>query len=277
MFNIFKPITCKNFIDIITSKHDAQRPRKGTQEKKNNRTIPTYRKTEIHRVIPGFMIQGGDYENFDGTGGGCFNFFQNNNLNGGCRTQQFFNDETFEMKHDDAVLSMANRGKNTNGSQFFITLKKAHHLDGKHVAFGRVIHGMDVIHKIAQVETENNDRPILLQRVVILDCGLLMDNSSSTKKKRKKKKEKKKPHKERNIQSSSDDSSTFDSDSSGSREDRRHRHKKRKRKHKRRTGDRDDSEERAKKRRKKHKREKRHRERRRRERYSSPSSSSDDD
>jgi peptidyl-prolyl isomerase G (cyclophilin G) len=124
---------------------------------------PTYRGTEIHRIIPNFMIQGGDFTSFDGKGG-----YAHASTNPG---QQAFADENFSISHSsEGILSMANRGKNTNGSQFFITLNKCLHLDGKHVAFGKVIEGMEVVREIAMVETEN-DRPSKMQRVVIVDCG----------------------------------------------------------------------------------------------------------
>lgn len=106
------------------------------------------------------MAQGGDYQNKDGTGGEAF---AGGNLV----------DECFHMKHDGPyILSMANRGKNTAGSQFFITLGKASHLDAKHVAFGRVIDGKDVIRDIENVETDEKDKPVNMQTVKIIDCGI---------------------------------------------------------------------------------------------------------
>lgn len=112
------------------------------------------------------MIQGGDFTNFDGSGGYCAP-----TTNDGLKT---FPDESFDASHNsEGVLSMANKGKNTNGSQFFITLGKTLHLDGKHVAFGKVVRGMEVIREVARVETEGeNGRPVKMQRVVIVDCGI---------------------------------------------------------------------------------------------------------
>ena len=109
------------------------------------------------------MIQGGDFTSFDGKGG-----YAHPSTNSGAQT---FPDENFIISHSaEGILSMANRGKNTNGSQFFITLNKCLHLDGKHVAFGKVAKGIDVVREIAGVETEG-DKPVRMQRVVITECG----------------------------------------------------------------------------------------------------------
>ena len=106
-----------------------------------------FKNCKIHRLIPGFMVQTGDYENGDGTGG----------------TSIFgkkFPDENLQGKHDRrGLLSMANAGPDTNGSQFFITFGPAPHLDGKHVVFGEVIKGMDVLDKLEQIPTDSSDEP----------------------------------------------------------------------------------------------------------------------
>lgn len=107
-----------------------------------------YDKTVFHRVIKGFVIQGGDYENADGTGGEAFD--------GG-----FLADEISEnVSHVRGAVSMANRGPKTNGSQFFIVHEDAQFLDGKHTIFGQIISNMSVIDRMARVRTDLTDRPI---------------------------------------------------------------------------------------------------------------------
>jgi peptidylprolyl isomerase len=121
-----------------------------------------YKGNKFHRIINGFMMQGGDVVNGDGTGSTSIYGKQ-------------FADENFLYKHfGSGLLSMANSGANTNGSQFFITFAKTSHLDGKHVVFGRVIKGMDVIREIEKVKTGANDVPEV--DVLIEDCGLYSDD-----------------------------------------------------------------------------------------------------
>ena len=113
----------------------------------------SYRNSRFHRVIPNFMIQGGDIVRGDGRG--------SISIYGGR-----FPDENFNIKHTEAgLLSMANSGPNTNGSQFFITLAPTSWLDGKHTVFGKVVSGMEVVNQIANVQRDANDRP--LQEVLI--------------------------------------------------------------------------------------------------------------
>lgn len=150
LFHKTVPKTCDNFKALCTG------------EKGIGKTTGKplhFKGSAFHRIVPGFVIQGGDFSKGDGTGG--------ESIFGG-----EFQDENFKYTHNKAgMLSMANAGKNTNGSQFFITLDETPFLDGKHVVFGKVLRGMDVVRAIAEVPTDDDERP--KQKVVIADCGVL--------------------------------------------------------------------------------------------------------
>ncbi|GAB9470847.1 Peptidyl-prolyl cis-trans isomerase d, partial [Globisporangium polare] len=124
-----------------------------------------YKGVAFHRIIKGFMLQGGDFSKQNGTGGESIY---------GDR----FRDESFRHRHTKAgLLSMANAGPNTNGSQFFITTVPTPHLDGKHVVFGAVESGMSIVRQMEAVETVANNKPAPMQAVVIEDCGEVLDGN----------------------------------------------------------------------------------------------------
>ena len=140
LYNDHAPKTVENFVGLAEGTKEWSDPR--TNEKVKQ---PYYDGVIFHRVIDGFMIQGGDPLG-QGMGGPGYTF-----------ADEFHPD----LRHDKAgILSMANRGPNTNGGQFFITLGPTPHLDDRHSVFGEVVDGMDVVRKIGSTRTAERDRPV---------------------------------------------------------------------------------------------------------------------
>ena len=134
------PRTVDNFVGLATGGKTWTDPESGEDVEGK----PLYDDVAFHRIIEGFMIQGGDPTE-TGRGGPGYQF-----------DDEFHDD----LRHDDAgILSMANSGPNTNGSQFFITFDAQPHLDGRHSVFGKVTDGMDVVREIGSVDTDRNDKP----------------------------------------------------------------------------------------------------------------------
>ena len=151
LFEKEAPVTVKNFTDLAEGKRDWKDNVSG-----KGGSGPLYSGTIFHRVIPKFMVQGGDPSG-TGTGGPGYKF----------------QDETKGSPHNfdqPGKLAMANSGPNTNGSQFFITVAPASWLAGKHTIFGEVIEGQDIINKISNVQRNPQDRPlkdVVLQSITI--------------------------------------------------------------------------------------------------------------
>jgi len=145
LFDEVVPRTARNFYSIATGENQAGF---------------TYTNSIFHRIIPEFMLQGGDFENFDGTGG--------QSIYG-----RKFNDENFLVKHGSpGLLSMANSGPNTNGAQFFITTVKTDWLDGKHVVFGR-IDDQESFNIVKRIELLGSGSGKPSKRVTITQSGAL--------------------------------------------------------------------------------------------------------
>jgi peptidylprolyl isomerase len=148
LYNDIVPKTAENFRALCTGEKGMGKSGKPLH----------FKGSTFHRIIPNFMCQGGDFTRGNGTGG--------ESIYG-----EKFPDENFKMTHTGAgILSMANAGPNTNGSQFFLTTVKTEWLDGKHVVFGQVTEGMDVVKKMEGVGSQSG-KPN--KTVKIADCGQL--------------------------------------------------------------------------------------------------------
>jgi peptidyl-prolyl cis-trans isomerase A (cyclophilin A) len=150
------PKTVRNFVDLAEGSREWTDPRT-----RNQVHDKLYDGTIFHRVIPQFMIQGGDPLG-TGTGGPGYKF-----------GDEIHPDLRFDRPY---LLAMANAGPGTNGSQFFITVVPTPHLNGKHTIFGEVIDGSDVVDRISQVQTGRNDRPV--QDVVIESVSIERQNGA---------------------------------------------------------------------------------------------------
>ncbi|KAH7700007.1 cyclophilin [Aphelenchoides avenae] len=148
LFNDITPKTAENFRALCTGEKGVGRSGKPLH----------YKGSKFHPIIPNFMLQGGDFTRGNGTGG--------ESIYG-----EKFADEDFKEKHTGrGILSMANAGPNINGSQFFICTVKTEWLDGKHVVFGKVVQGLDVIRNL---ENQGSQSGRTQNLCVIDDCGQL--------------------------------------------------------------------------------------------------------
>jgi peptidyl-prolyl cis-trans isomerase A (cyclophilin A) len=140
LFPDHAPKTVRNFTELSEGAREWQDPRTGRPTNE-----PLYSRTIFHRVIEGFMLQGGDPLG-NGTGGPGYEF-----------ADEFHPELAFDRPY---LLAMANAGPGTNGSQFFITVAPTPHLNRRHTIFGEVIEGQDVVDRISRVSTGRNDRPV---------------------------------------------------------------------------------------------------------------------
>jgi peptidylprolyl isomerase len=149
LFSDDVPKTSKNFLELCKGHEDGGK-------------VHGYKGSHFHRIIPSFMCQGGDFVNGDGTG--SYSIY-------GAK----FPDENFKHRHDQpGLLSMANSGPNTNGSQFFLTTVETPWLDGAHVVFGRVTDGLETLKKM-ELEGTQSGQP--RATVTISDCGELKEEN----------------------------------------------------------------------------------------------------
>ena len=165
LFSKQAPKTVENFVGLATGERSWTNPKTGQSSQE-----PLYKNVLFHRVIPNFMIQGGDPL---GTGTGDPGYKFEDEVAGGL---------SFDK---EGLLAMANAGPNTNGSQFFITTSKPNYLNNKHTIFGEVIAGYEVVVKISQVPRDGQDRPrkdVVLKKIEISEKAPKSTKSKSPKK-----------------------------------------------------------------------------------------------
>ena len=150
LFGDVTPKTCENFRALCTG--ETGKTKSGVER--------CYKGSSFHRVIPNFMLQGGDFTNHNGTGGESIY---------GAR----FNDENFQLRHTEpGLISMANAGPNTNGSQFFITTVSTPWLDGHHVVFGKVLTGMELVKEVEKLGSNSGKTS---KKITIVESGEIED------------------------------------------------------------------------------------------------------
>ncbi|KAL1873009.1 Peptidyl-prolyl cis-trans isomerase H [Diaporthe australafricana] len=173
-FELFKdvvPRTGENFRQLCTGEYKVNNKPQGYKGSRFHRihlsgcqsghsSTANQKTDQRDQKIPKFMCQGGDFLHGDGTGSTCI------------YGTKSFADENFTLKHEqEGLLSMANAGPNTNGSQFFVTTVPTPFLDGKHVVFGKVVDGMDVVRKMEATKTGRRGRDVPDLDVLIAQCG----------------------------------------------------------------------------------------------------------
>jgi cyclophilin family peptidyl-prolyl cis-trans isomerase len=159
------PLAANNFYSLCTN---------GTGNLARDGKPLHYKQSTFHRIVKGFVAQGGDFTKHNGTGGESIY----RNTPHGDMWGKFKDDPAgLEMSHcRRGLLSMANSGKNTNGSQFFITFSRCTHLDGKHVVFGEVVEGWEQLNEMESVVSDGKDQPMTQNTIRIEDCGALDEN-----------------------------------------------------------------------------------------------------
>jgi cyclophilin family peptidyl-prolyl cis-trans isomerase len=159
LFEDTTPLASKNFKCLCTGEKGMGRLGKPL----------CYKGSKVHRIVPSFCVQMGDFTRGNGTGGESI--YPPNSEHGDAWGK--FKDEVFFQHSKAGLLSMANSGKNTNSSQVFFTLRPVPQLNGKHVVFGEVVDGMHVIESLGKLETDEKQNPV--QQVVVSGCGIVID------------------------------------------------------------------------------------------------------